>query len=343
MSLTLPDLGWSSFFAAQAAAHSGCTPYRLTAIHRSTLTGLSPEGECTLMTPPDQSTGTFAVGDWVLADPEHRIRHLLDRRSLLKRRAAGTGAEAQLIAANVDVLFITSSCNADFNLPRLERYLALAHQAGCYPVVVLTKADTCTDPRAFVARAEALAPFLTVLAVDARDPTDLDQVLSWCPSGQTGALVGSSGVGKTTLMNGLTGTQEVTAGIRENDAKGRHTTTARALRRMVNGGWLVDTPGMRALRLLDAGDGIDEVFQDLSDLAASCRFSDCGHDSEPGCAIQAAIAAGTLEPARLDRWRKLRREDARNSESVAEARSRDKAFGKMVRAVMRDKQGRNKG
>lgn len=342
MSFSLQDLGWSPFFAAQAAAHSGCAPYRLAAIHRSTLTGLSPEGETLLITPPDQPTGAFAVGDWVLADADHRVRHLLDRRSLLKRRAAGTGAEAQLIAANVDVLFITSSCNADFNLPRLERYLALAHQAGCYPVVVLTKADTCADPGAYVARAEALAPFLTVLAVDARNASDLEQILAWCPSGQTGALVGSSGVGKTTLMNSLTGAGDATAGIREDDAKGRHTTTVRALRRMVNGGWLADTPGMRALRLLDAGDGIDEVFQDLSDLAADCRFTDCGHDSEPGCAIQAAIAAGTLAPARLDRWRKLRREDARNSETVAEARSRDKAFGKMVRAVMRDRIGRNK-
>ncbi|WP_170468044.1 ribosome small subunit-dependent GTPase A [Ruegeria arenilitoris] len=341
MSLTLSDLGWSSHFAAQHAANPTYIPFRITAVHRDRLTGVSSDGESTLFT-PNQSTGTLAVGDWVLVDDQNRVQSLLDRRSLLQRRAAGTGAEAQLIAANVDVLFIVSSCNADFNLARLERYLALAHQAGCYPVVVLTKADTCDDPKVFVQKAEALAAFLTVLAVNALDESDVQNLLSWCPTGQTAALVGSSGVGKTTLANSMTGLHQATAGIREDDARGRHTTTARALHPMRNGGWLVDTPGMRALRLLDAQDGVDEVFSDILDLANDCRFSDCQHQSEPGCAVQHAIAEGTLDPERLARWQKLRREDQRNSETVAESRARDKAFGKMVRSVMQDKTSRKR-
>lgn len=341
MTITLSDLGWSSHFAAQHAAYSSCTPFRVTAVHRDRLIGVNADGETPLLT-PGRPTGEFAVGDWVLTDPENRVQHVLERRSLLKRRAAGTGADAQLIAANVDVLFIVSSCNADFNLARMERYLALAHQAGCYPVVVLTKADTCADPSDFAKPAESLAPFLTVLTVNALDATEIDQVLSWCPAGQTAALVGSSGVGKTTLANAMTGSTEATAGIREDDARGRHTTTSRALHPMRNGGWLVDTPGMRALRLLDAQDGVDEVFSDILELAESCRFSDCQHHAEPGCAVQAAIADGTLDGERLERWRKLRREDQRNSETVAQSRARDKAFGKMVRSVMHEKKSRKR-
>ncbi|MES0862451.1 ribosome small subunit-dependent GTPase A [Ruegeria sp. SCPT10] len=336
MSHTLSDLGWSSHFAAQSVDYSNHTPYRISAVHRDRLIGLSTEGE-TPLTSPSRSTGDFAVGDWVLADQDQRIQHLLDRRSLLQRRAAGTGAEAQLIAANLDVLFIVTSCNADFNLPRLERYLALANQAGCYPVIVLTKADLCADPDAVQRQAQKLGPFLTILTVNALDPEDIEEVLSWCPTGQTAALVGSSGVGKTTLANGMTGQAEATASIREDDAHGRHTTTARALHPMRNKGWLIDTPGMRALRLLDAQEGVDEVFSDILDLSQGCRFSDCQHEQEPGCAVQAAITDGTLDPARLDRWRKLRREDQRNSETLAQSRARDKAFGKMVRSVVKGK------
>jgi ribosome biogenesis GTPase len=340
MSIFLSDLGWSHHFAAQHAANSSCVPFRITAVHRDRLTGLGTDGETPLLT-LDRPTGDYAVGDWVLADEHSRIRTLLDRRSVLKRRAAGTGAEAQLIAANVDVLFIVSSCNADFNLPRLERYLALANQAGCYPVIVLTKADVCDDPNIYVAQAQTLAPVVTAVAINALDQTEIQQVLSWCPSGQTAALVGSSGVGKTTLANGMTGQDEATAGIREDDAHGRHTTTSRALHRMRNGGWLIDTPGMRALRLLDAQDGVDEVFSDVLDLATKCRFSDCQHIAEPDCAVQGAIEDGALDASRLERWRKLRREDQRNSETVAQSRARDKAFGKMVRSVMKDKNSRN--
>ncbi|WP_170479118.1 ribosome small subunit-dependent GTPase A [Ruegeria arenilitoris] len=341
MVFSLSDLGWSSHFAAQHAVDASLNPYRISAVHRDRLKALSPEGEVPLTT-PNQSTGDFAVGDWVLADEHGRIQLLLERRSLLQRRAAGTSAESQLIAANVDVLFIVSSCNADFNLPRLERYLALAHQAGCYPVIVLTKADTCEDVVDYSSRAESLAPFITVLSVNALDAADIQHLLSWCPTGQTGALVGSSGVGKTTLANGMTGQSNTTAGIREDDARGRHTTTSRALIKMRNGGWLIDTPGMRALRLLNAEEGVDEVFSEVIDLARACRFSDCQHLSEPGCAIQAAITAGELDAARLDRWRKLRREELHNSETVAQARARDKAFGKMVRSVMLDKKAQKR-
>lgn len=341
MYLSLSDLGWSSHFAAQHAADPSCQPFRIAAVHRDRLIGLSPDGESPLLS-PDNPTGNYAVGDWVLADDNNRVRHLLERRSLLQRRAAGTGASAQLIAANVDVLFIISSCNADFSLPRLERYLALAHQAGSYPVIVLTKADISDAPETYVQQVQAIDPFLTVLAINALDPTEIEQVLAWCPKGQTGALLGSSGVGKTTLANAMTGQAQATAGIREDDARGRHTTTARALHHMRNGGWLIDTPGMRALRLLDAQEGVDEVFSDLIELSQNCRFSDCQHEAEPGCAVQGAIHDGTHDPSRLERWRKLRREDQRNSETIAQSRARDKAFGKMVRGVMQEKKSRKR-
>lgn len=338
MSYTLADLGWSDFFQAQRDEGCPLSPARISAVHRDRLAALTPAGESLLI--PDRATGAFAVGDWVLAGADGRVRTLLQRRTELSRRAAGTGAAEQLIAANADVLFITSSCNADFNPARLERYLALAHQAGCYPVAVLTKADTCDDPAEYRRAAEALDPFLTVLTLDARDPGELRQMLDWVRPGQTAALAGSSGVGKTTLANGLTGRAEATQGIREDDARGRHTTTARHLHHMVNGGWLIDTPGMRALRLADAAEGIAEVFADLEELARSCRFADCSHGGEPGCAVAAAVRRGIMEEDRLHRWQKLQREDRHNSETLAESRARDKAFGKMIRSVQKARKGR---
>ncbi|MDA5092573.1 ribosome small subunit-dependent GTPase A [Aliiroseovarius sp. KMU-50] len=335
MTYNLTDLGWSNYFARQALDLSELTPFRISEVHRDRLSALGVEGETGLIS-TDHSTGDFAVGDWVLADEQYRITHLLERQTELKRRAAGTDARMQLIAANVDVLFITSSCNADFNPARIERFLALAHEAGCFAVLVLTKADQCDDPREMVREAERLAPALPVLAINALDPDGIGQLEGWLSPGQTAALVGSSGVGKTTLMNGLCGLYDATQGIREDDAKGRHTTTSRALRPTRNGGWLIDTPGMRALRLADAGEGIDALFDDLVTLAAACRFSDCQHGSEPGCAVQAAIENDELDPDRLRRWQKLQAEDRRNSETIAESRARDKAFGKMVNSVVRD-------
>lgn len=327
---TYAALGWTAHFARQGDADT-LRPLRIAEVHRDRVTALGPDGTSDLRAP--KGTGTLAVGDWITAT-DGAVTHLFDRQSLLSRRAAGEDARTQLIAANVTNLGIVTSCNADFNERRIERYLVLAADAGCLPLVILTKADQTGDPTAYEHRAQRLSPLVTALAIDATDPLAVGRLHPWCRAGDTLALVGSSGVGKTTIRNALTGESAATQRIREDDARGRHTTTSRALVRSGAGGWLIDTPGMRALRLADAGEGIEAVFSDIEALAATCRFSDCAHDTEPGCAVQAAIAAGTLDPDRLRRWRKLRAEDRRNSETIAQARARDKGFGKMVKGAM---------
>lgn len=330
---TLEALGWSDHFARQLTERetgeaAECGPARVSEIHRDRLTALAPKGELRLI--PREPAGAYAVGDWVLTDgvaAQRRLAPVTD----LTRRAAGHAVAEQRIAANVDTLGIVTSCNEDFNLPRLERYLALAEAAGCLPLIILTKADLCDDPGALRRQAERLSPLVTVLTLDARDQEEAAQLAPWCGKARTLALLGSSGVGKTTLRNALTGERADTRAIREQDARGRHTTTSRALRPTRAGGWLVDTPGMRELQLAEAGEGIGAVFADIEDLAAGCRFSDCAHDREPGCAVKAALEAGTLDPARLARWRKLLREDRHNSEEIATARKRRKAFGRVVK------------
>ena len=277
----------------------------------------------------DMNTGNVAVGDWVLARGGVALR-VLDRHSELARKAAGTGVARQLIAANVDTALIVSSCNADFNVGRLERYLVLCASAEIEPVLVLTKADTCADPADYVTRGRALQRGLAVVALNAHGPDVRHELSEWCRKGRTVVLLGSSGVGKTTLSNALTGGSAAVQDIREDDAKGRHTTTARYLVAMAEGGWLIDTPGVRELQLTDVADGIDTLFADLTDYAAACRFTDCKHEREPGCAVQAAIASGDLDPARLERWQKLLREDRFNTQSIHEAHQRNRSFGKMA-------------
>lgn len=323
---TLTDLGWSAHFDRQLNPETVGEPARVSAIHRDRLEALTPGGTLDLISALPMSD--LAVGDWVLQDGTHVLQRLAPRGELLRRAAGGTRHQ-QRIAANVDVLGIVTSCNADFKPARIERYLALAATAGALPLVILTKADLAEDVTTFRRAAERLSPLLAAVALDARDPEAVKILAPWCGTGQTLALLGSSGVGKTTLRNSLTGEAEATATIREDDAKGRHTTTSRALRQVANGGWLIDTPGMRELGLTDAADGIDTVFDDLSSLASQCRFADCQHEGEPGCAIAAAIAAGHVEPDRLDRWQRLRREDRFNSESAAETRARHRSRQKM--------------
>ena len=337
MQITLPDLGFSAFFADQTGENPDLSPYRITEVHRDRLSVLSPAGMATLTTTPPMNTGDLAVGDWVLADETGQIQTILERKSLLHRRAPGSDARQQLIAANCDVLFIVSSCNPEFNPARIERYLALAHETGSFAVIVLTKADESDDTAEFMAAAQALDTTVPVLAVNALDPDDLARIAGWVKHGQTAALVGSSGVGKTTLTNGLCGREDDTGGIREDDAKGRHTTTSRNLRHMLNGGWIIDMPGMRALRLEEAGAGIEALFEDIETLARQCRFSDCAHTVEPGCAVQGAIKSGDLARDRMERWEKLKHEDLRNSASIAKGRARNKTIGKTTRGGKRRK------
>lgn len=333
------ELGFTAHFMMQLDIEDLETlePMRLFGVERASLRGVGEGVARDLLPPAGMPTGAFGVGDWVLADSDGRVVRRLEPFSELKRRAAGTDRAEQIIACNLNTLFVVSSCNADFNPARLERYLALAAEARIDPVLVLTKADMSDDVDGYVDRARALMPGLEVIALNAKADDVAGQLAFWTGTGQTVALVGSSGVGKTTLLNALTGLEEVTQDIREDDAKGRHTTTARSLHRIPGRGWVIDTPGMRALRLHDVAEGVAAVFSDIEDLAEQCRFGDCAHDREPGCAVQAAIAAGDLDEKRLERWRKLAREDARNSESIAQARSRDKALGKMYAKAMNQK------
>jgi len=284
------------------------------------------------------------VGDWLLLDRGRpRSSSVLDRKSLIKRRAPGTGREVQLIAANIDTVFVVTSCNVDFNVARMERYVALAFEAGIEPVIVLTKADLADNMAPYVDAAGTVSEKVPVVALDARGEEPVQALADWCKPGRTIAFLGSSGVGKSTLTNALLGAQAIaTQGIREDDARGRHTTTRRELHGTPSGCLVLDTPGMRELQLTDAATGIADVFEDIEALAANCRFTDCQHETEPGCAILAATENGSLDPARLARWRKLQAEDAFNSASLAERREKDRAFGKLVRSAMKAKSDRKR-
>lgn len=343
-STDLKTLGWSQFFTSQLSIEEleTLTPMRLCEVRRRSVVALSAGLErLDISLTGDHVATDMAVGDFVLSDGERIIRRL-DRRTLISRRAAGVAATAQLIAANIDTLFITTSCNTDFNEARLERYLAIAIEAEAAPVIVITKADRPEDipVETYVDRAKAIYDRAEVLAINAKDPADIARLEHYCGTGQTLALVGSSGVGKSTIARGLTGEDLDVGDIREDDAKGRHTTTARSMHRMHAGGWLIDTPGMRELALHDAMEGIGTLFEDITDLAMTCKFSDCQHRTEPGCAIRAAIETGELDEPRVERWRKLMEEDSRNSESISEARGRGRKFSKMVKQAKKVKSGK---
>lgn len=338
---TLASLGWSNFFLSQLEEPElTLTPLRISGVHRGRIDALSVGGPVTLPLTGTLCAADLAIGDWVLSDGT-RIHRCLDRKTELARPAAGHSV--QLIAANVDTLFIVTSCNADFNPARLERYLALSAKAGTEAVVLLTKADTADDADSYRKRAGALQRNLGVVTLDARDPEAAMTLSAWCRAGQTVALVGSSGVGKTTLTNTLTGLDAATAPIREDDARGRHTTTSRSLHALASGGWLIDTPGMRSLSVADAGDGIDAVFQDVTELLGRCRFRDCTHRTEPGCAVLEAVAKGRLDPGRLKRWEKLRREERMHHQTPAETRQRVRRFDRVIRKSLAFKSDRDGG
>ena len=328
MNQALEDLGWRPFFSAQISEDdgAGCHPARVMAVHRGKIavagagtTRLIPPYVADASVPEDHP----AVGDWLLVDDGTlEVRRVLQRENLFKRQAPGTDRKTQLIAANVDTLFIVASCNKDFSAARLERYLVLAQEVGVQPIVILTKTDLTDTPDIFAAAVRDLRPGLLIEAVNGRDPVSVARLATWCGRGQTVALVGSSGVGKSTLVNSLRGSDGImTQAIRKGDDTGRHTTTVRKMHRLAEGGWLLDTPGMRELQLTDAGTGIAEIFDDFVAAAEHCRFSNCAHEVEPGCAVRAAMADGRLSTARLDRWRRLASQEIYNKATPTERRA----------------------
>jgi ribosome biogenesis GTPase / thiamine phosphate phosphatase len=322
---TLRALGWDDRLATLLASEApGLVPGRILSEERGQYVVASEAGEGTGIasgrlrhdTELDPSATWPAVGDWVAMEPgpagEHRlIQRVLPRRTAVIRRAPGDRRlPSQVLAANVDTVFVVTSVNQDFNPRRLERYLAVAWESGAWPVVLLSKSDLTDDLESYRIEAAAAAPGVDAIAVSVVTGEGLDDVRAHLGAGRTVVFTGSSGVGKSSIVNALAGEPLLAiAAIREDDGRGRHTTTRRQLIQLA-GGLLIDTPGLRELGVLD-GDGVATAFEDVERAAASCRFSDCQHRSEPGCGVRAALAAGTLDHARLDAYRKLEREAER--------------------------------
>lgn len=340
----LSELGWKHFFQQQLSLEELETtiPVRVFALNRHLVDGVGEGGRQQFALPHSWLRYSVeelpTVGDWLLIDSDGQPLRLLERVSLFKRMASGRDARVQLMAANVDTLFIVTSCNADFNLSRLERYLAMALDAGVEPVVVLTKADLIDDVETYRAKARTLRHDLAVEAVNSRNASVIETLRPWCRKGQTVALVGSSGVGKSTLVNTLSAADvQETGATREGDAKGRHTTTSRSLHVLPAGGLLLDSPGLRELQLSDCAEGVASLFEEIEAVARSCRFNDCRHQGEAGCAVAAAAENDELDPRRLTNYLKLIAEQERAAETLVEKRRKDKNFGKMYKRVLNQK------
>jgi ribosome biogenesis GTPase len=300
-------LGWNTEFAEQL--EPGLVPGRVAAAHRAAYDVQTADGVVRTRLPGrlHHEGLDVAVGDWVgLGDG--LIREVLPRRSAIVRQAAGLTSEKQTLAANVDLAFIVTSLGPDLEPRRIERYLVTIWESGAMPEIVLTKADRVDDPGPQVALVEAVAVGVPIHVVSGLTGQGCDALRARLAPGVTAVLIGSSGVGKSTLVNRFAGTEVMAVKeTREDDDEGRHTTSHRELIELPGGGLVIDTPGIRELQLWDSG-GIDEAFADVEELAAACRFNDCSHGTEPGCAVNAALASGELDQARYDSWRKLQRE-----------------------------------
>lgn len=361
------DAGWSEAFAPHVA--TGRRPARVIAVHKETSVVRDGAGG---VDRPATVSGRFryealapsdypAVGDWVVLEPTSPeagpddpavIAAVLPRRSAFRRQAAdasrrngGNLADEQVMAANVDVAFLVAGLDRDFNLRRLERYLAVAWSSGVSPVVVLNKADIADDLEGRLVAVAAIAPGVPAVVVSALTGEQVSDLGTHLHPGQTSVVLGSSGVGKSTLVNALLGEQrQATAAVRSSDSRGRHTTTHRELFVLPGGALLIDTPGIRALEVAGAEEGMDAAFDEIADLVARCRFSDCRHGGEPGCAVRAALADGTLSADRLASHEKLVREQAHaerkgDPRARAEERRRWKVLHKSVERHMDQKYG----
>jgi ribosome biogenesis GTPase / thiamine phosphate phosphatase len=318
--LPLEALGWSAHFEEAFApfAGDGLVPARVAVQHRGAYVVCAEIGE--LSAEPsgrlrhETSHGGLPVaGDWVAIRPHDDgsgaiIHGVLPRRTSISRKAAWLAVEEQVLGANVDVVFLVAGLDGDLNLRRLERYLATVWNSGAEPVVVLSKADLCDDVDAAIAAVGSVAIGVATHVVSGLTGEGIANLEPYLVGHRTVALLGSSGVGKSTLINRLRGEDVQAVGDVRNDGRGRHTTTTRELVRLPGGGLLLDTPGIRELQLWDVGEGFDATFGDVESLVEQCRFSDCAHNGEPGCAVQAALTDGTLERERYSGYRKLQRE-----------------------------------
>lgn len=355
---TLEEWGWDARWAEAFGADAGKTlfPARLIEEQRGLFQVATEHGVI-----PARTTGSMrhkaegradlpAVGDWVAAEfPSNEkvalIRRILTRRTKLSRKAAGETMEEQVIAANLDAVLVMTALNAEFNPRRLERFLTVSRESGAEPVLVLNKLDACQAPSPLIEQAKAVAGDAAVIAISAKDGTGLEALKTWLKPGHTVGLVGSSGVGKSTLVNRLAGNEKLrTAQTRATDERGRHTTTHRQLFVLPGGGILLDTPGMREMQFWDSEQGLAKTFDEIEALAPSCRFKDCAHGSEPGCAVKAAVEAGTLPADRLESWSKLKKEmnfQARRADPAvaAEEKKKWRALNKALRKRVKEKKG----
>lgn len=277
-----------------------------------------------------------AVGDYVVAswpeDGSHSIiSSVFPRKSAFVRKAAGMAHEEQVVAANIDTVFICMSLNQDYNLRRLERYITVAWDSGATPVVVLTKADLCSDVSEKIAEAESVSVGVDIVTTSSKED-DIDSLRQLIVSGKTYAFIGSSGVGKSTLINTLLGTNKIrTSGIREDDDKGRHTTTHRELITLENGAFVIDTPGMREIGIMNSEEGVETAFSDIEELIARCRFSNCTHTNEPGCEVLRAIEEGSLGIDRWNSYRKLVTENLYNTNEAEYMKAKKEKFKEIAK------------
>ena len=355
MSSGLEQYGWNDRFAAAFAEHAAPNriPARVALEHTHIYRVVTAEGELLarvsgrLRHRAESRTDFPAVGDWVALEPvpnsDARIHAVLPRISRFSRRAAGDVTEEQVVAANIDTVFLVGGLDRDFNPRRLERYLVVGWESGATPVIVLNKADLVDDPESFVAGVQAIAPGVDVHAVSTRRPESLDVLRSFLGFGRTAALLGSSGVGKSSIVNRLVGYDLLrTQDVRVTDSRGRHTSTSRQMVLLDAGGILIDTPGMRELQLWESGETSLEAFAEVLELAASCRFRDCRHRQEPGCAVRAAVASGGLTAARYENFQKLaaereHQERQLDARAMLEQKRQSKVMGKALHKRLKEK------